>query len=110
MWQTYHLIQIGLKNYQAQWNLLQGSDFSNTIQTPLFWHRDFVLLDLALTETSEILREQIWEQISPESLGIQIQIAKIFSDNSQNPIWTDKHRHTLDKCARNRTGDFHAWQ
>lgn len=99
-----------IENYQAQWNLLQGSDFSNTIQTPLFWHRDFVLLDLALTETSEILREQIWEQISPESLGIQIQIAKIFSDNSQNPIWTDKHRHTLDKCARNRTGDFHAWQ
>lgn len=99
-----------IENHQAQWNLLQGYDVSNTIETPLFWHRDFALLDLAQTETSEILREQIWKQISPESLGIQIQIAKIFSDNSKNPIWTDKHRHVLEKCARNRTGDFHAWQ
>ena len=98
-----------IENYLVQWNIVQQTDFPSTIKTPIFWQKDFALLDLAMHESSEVIREHIWEQVSPESLGIKVQIAKIFSDSSKNPIWADKHRHTLDKCARNRTGDFHAW-
>ena len=68
-----------------------------------------MILDAATNSPSSEDKEHLWNSISKDALGIQIQVSKLFSKDKISTKWQDIHEQTIRKCARHMAGDIHIW-
>ena len=68
-----------------------------------------MILDAATNSPSSKDKEHLWNSISKDALGIQIQVSKLFSKDTVSTKWKDIHEQTIRKCARHMAGDIHIW-
>ena len=97
-----------IESHREQWSCLQQGLFLLE-DVDLFWHRDLMILDLLINSPSSEEKEHLWNSISKDVLGIQIQVSKLFSKDTTFTKWQDIHEQTIRKCARHMAGDIHIW-